>query len=276
MPKRRLPWLYLVLAYGLAWLFWIPVALIGRDYKTFPLLLLVVLLGIFGPGLAAIILTYAREGQAGRRDFWRRAFDWRRIRPRWYLLIVLLWPALHGVGISLSRLLGAPMPDPALLRELAAQPLTIPVVATLYLVQTGLEELGWRGYMLERVRPAWGPVGGSLLVGIFHAFWHLPMFWIVGTNQIAMGFGADFLLFVAASVSFSFYATWCYEANLRSTLAATLLHWTGNLCLDLCTDGPGTVGYRVYTLLMALGAAAIGALWAARAGSSRRVPVASR
>jgi membrane protease YdiL (CAAX protease family) len=264
-PRRRIPWLYLALAYSLAWLFWIPVALTGRDYQASPLLLLVTLAGVFGPGLAGIILTYAREGEEARRDFWQRAFDVRRIRPRWYLLIVVLWPALHLVAVALSRLRGAPMPAPPLLRELAAQPLTIPVVLVLYLIQAGLEELGWRGYMLERIQPAWGRLGGSLVVGLFHAFWHLPMFWVVGTNQIKMGFGLDFLLFVAAAISMSVYATWCYNDNGRSTLAATLLHCTGNLCVDLCTDGPGTVGHRVYTLVMVLGAVAIGALWASRA-----------
>jgi membrane protease YdiL (CAAX protease family) len=256
--------LYLVLAYGLAWLFWIPVALTGQDYQASPLLLLVTLVGVFGPGLAGIILTYAKEGQEGRRDFWRRAFDVRRIRPRWAVLIVVLWPTLHAVGIALSRLLGAPMPDPPLLRELAAQPVTIPVVLVLYLVQAGLEELGWRGYMLPRVQPAWGPLVGSLIVGIFHALWHLPTFWIVGTNQIEMGFGVDFVLFVAMATSLSFYWTWCYNDNRGSTLAVTLLHWTSNLCVDLCTDGPGTTAFRLHVLLTVLGAVGIGALWARR------------
>jgi membrane protease YdiL (CAAX protease family) len=270
MSKRNLPWLYLVLAYGLAWLFWIPVALTGRDYQAYPLLLLGVLMGVFGPGLAAIILTYAKEGREGRRDFWQRAFDLRRIHLRWYVLIVLLWPALHLVGIALSRLLGAPMPDPPLLRELAAQPVTIPVVLILYLLQAGLEELGWRGYMLERVQPAWGPLGGSLIVGLFHAFWHLPLFWVVGTNQIKMGFGLDFLLFVAMATALSFYFTWCYNDNGRSTLAVTLLHWTSNLCIDTCTDGPGTPAFRLHVLLTVLGALAIGAVWTSRAGGHRR------
>jgi hypothetical protein len=107
-------------------------------------------------------------------------------------------------------------------------------------------------------------------VGIFHALWHLPTFWIVGTNQSEMGFGLDFALFIAAGVSFSLYATWCYNANGRSTLAVTLLHWTGNLCLDLCTDGPGTVVYRVYTVVMVLGALAIGAVWTSQDKGSER------
>lgn len=269
MPRRGIPWLYLLLAYGLAWLLWIPVALTGRDYQSSPLLLLVMFAGVFGPGLAGIFLTYAREGKEGRRDFWQRAFDPRRIRPRWYVLIVVLWPVLHGVRIGVSRLLGASMPDPPLLRDVTAKPATVPILLILYLLQAGLEELGWRGYMLERVQPAWGPLGGSLVVGISHAFWHLPTFWIVGTNQIEMGFGLDFLLFIAAGVSFSFYATWCYNGNARSTLAVTLLHSTGNLCVDGCTDGPGTLGYRVYTVLMVLGAVAIPAMSARRSSGER-------
>lgn len=99
-------------------------------------------------------------------------------------------------------------------------------------------------------------------MGIVHALWHVPLFWVVGTNQIEMGFGLDFLLFIAAGVSVSFYATWSYNGNGHGTLAVTLLHWTGNLCVDGCSDGPGTVGYRVYTLVMVLGAVVIGALWA--------------
>jgi len=100
---------------------------------------MVMFLGVFGPGLAAIILTYAKERREGRRNFWRRAFGPRRIRPRWYVLIVVLWPAFHLVSIAVCRLLGAPMPDPPLLRELAAQPVSILVVLVLYLLQAGPE-----------------------------------------------------------------------------------------------------------------------------------------
>ena len=46
---KKLPWLYLILAYGFAWLCWIPVALTGIDYQTSPWLVFIVLLGAFGP-----------------------------------------------------------------------------------------------------------------------------------------------------------------------------------------------------------------------------------
>jgi hypothetical protein len=125
--------------------------------------------------------------------------------------------------------------------------------------------------MLERVQPAWGPLGGSLVVGIFHAFWHLPTFWIVGTNQIEMGFGVDFVLFVTMATSLSFYWTLCYNDNRRSTLAVTLLHWTSNLSVDLLTDGPGTAAFRIHIWLTVLGALVIGAVWARRDAMRRLV-----
>ena len=54
--RVRLPWLYLVLAYAFAWVVWIPVALTGQDYQSSPLLLVTVLVGVFGPGLAGALL----------------------------------------------------------------------------------------------------------------------------------------------------------------------------------------------------------------------------
>jgi hypothetical protein len=42
--KPKFPWLYLLLAYGLTWLLWIPVAPTRQDYQTSPILFAVMLL----------------------------------------------------------------------------------------------------------------------------------------------------------------------------------------------------------------------------------------
>lgn len=57
MANQRIPWWYVILAHGLTWLFWIPVALAGRDYQASPLLLLLTFVGVFEPGLAVIVIT---------------------------------------------------------------------------------------------------------------------------------------------------------------------------------------------------------------------------
>jgi hypothetical protein len=38
---NKFSWRYLLLAYGLTWLFWIPIALTRTDYQTSPILLAV-------------------------------------------------------------------------------------------------------------------------------------------------------------------------------------------------------------------------------------------
>jgi membrane protease YdiL (CAAX protease family) len=271
LSRTKFPWLYLGLSYGLAWLLWIPVALTRQDYQGSPLLLLVVFLGVFSPGMAGIILTYIEGDREKRRDYWRRIVDIRRIRSLWVALILLLWPAMHILALLLNRLLGGEIPDYQFIKEMLAQPLGIPVVVALYFVQAGIEELGWRGYMLERVLPSWGTVKGSLVIGIFHALWHLPLFWVVGTNQIKMGLGVDFVLFIAQAIAFSVFATWCYIGNGHSTLAVMLFHFTGNLCNDLFTFTPGTMKYQLQTLLMVLGALVVSAVWSGRTRERKQV-----
>lgn len=261
LPRTKFPWLYLVLAYVLAWLFWIPVALTRQDYQSSPLLLITVLIGVFGPGLAGIIMTYWDGDRDIRRDFWRRMLDVRRIRPLWLLAILFLYPTMQVLTLALNKLLGGAMPVSEFVQEMIAQPLGIPVVFVLYFIQAGLEELGWRGYMLERLLPGWGALKSSLLVGVFHAFWHLPMFWVVGTNQIEMGLDVDFVIFVLQVFAFSVITTWVYVGAGHSTLAATLLHGVGNLCLDIFGAAPGTLKNYLFTMLMVAVAAVISAVW---------------
>lgn len=257
--KVRFPWLYLVLAYSLAWLFWIPVALTHQDYQSSPLLLTATLIGVFGPGIAGIIMTYVERGRAGGRDFWQRAVDTRRIRPVWWVIPFLLWPALHLIAIGLNKLLGGEVPGFEFIRETALQPSTLLVVVILYFIQAGLEELGWRGYMLDRMQEIMKPLGASLILGISHALWHLPLFWVEGTNQIKWGFGADFWLFIAFAIAASIYSTWCYNKNRRSTFAVIVLHFTSNMSLDIFTT-PG-MQQRIYNILVMCGALVISVVW---------------
>ena len=251
------PWLFVALAYGWAWLFWIPVALTRMDYQQSPLLVAVILLGVFGPGVAGIVLTYRDGDREKIRDFWQRALDPRRIQWGWLAFMLVLWPALHLAANLFAQAAGSPAPASALVAQMTAQPSFILVVVVLYFLQAWLEDLGWRGYMGEQLLRSWSPGWTAAVVGIVHAFWHLPLFFVMGTNQMKMGMGFEFWLFVTQAVAFSFYATWCYVDNGRSTLAAILLHTLGNLSNDIFTLQGGTLKLPLYTVLMLLGAVII-------------------
>lgn len=267
--KPQFPWLYLLLAYGLTWLFWIPVALTRQDYQESPLLLAVVFLGVFGPGIAGIIMTYREQGKEGGCDFWRRVFDFRRISIKWYVLILLLFPALQMISIGINHWLGGDPPEFAFVKEAVAMPAGILTVTVLYLLQSALEELGWRGYMLDRLQAIWKPLTASLVLGIFHTFWHLPMFWVAGTNQSRWLNVPDFTLFIFTVIASSIYIAWCYNENRRSILAAILLHTVGNLSLDIFMLA-GT-GEYVSRVVFILGALVIAIAWMIPARKQRQV-----
>jgi membrane protease YdiL (CAAX protease family) len=138
-------------------------------------------------------------------------------------------------------------------------PASVLAVVVLYMLQAGLEELGWRGYMLDRLQRIWNPLVASLVLGIFHTLWHLPTFWIVGTNQNGWKSGLEPLAFVGFVISGSIFSTWCYNGNRRSILATTWLHAVGNLAaIVFALTGPGK---HVFTMLFTLSAAVIAIAW---------------
>lgn len=267
--KPKFPWLYVLLAYGLTWIFWIPVALTRQDYQESPLLLVLVFLGVFGPGIAGIIMTYREQGKEGGRDFWRRVFDFRRISLKWYALILLLFPTLYLIAIAINHWLGGDPPEFAFIKEARAMPAGILAVVIMYLLQSALEELGWRGYMLDRLQAIWKPLTASLVLCIFHAFWHLPLFWVVGTNQSRWTSVGNFAIFVAFGLANTIYYTWCYNDNHRSTLAIILLHTVGNLSMD--TFMLSGTGEHISKVVIGLGAVMIAIAWMLPSWKQRQV-----
>lgn len=52
------------------------------------------------------------------------------------------------------------------------------------LIYIGLgEEIGWTGLALPRFQESLGSLGGSMVVGVLWALWHLPLFFMPGSSQ---------------------------------------------------------------------------------------------
>ena len=253
------PWKFLLLGFGLSWSAWIPVAITGKDYQSSVILLMGVLVGAFGPGLGAIVLTYINRDQEDFQEFRNRIYELRRIRPSWILIILGLWPFLHATAIGITYLFGSTTPESPFLLELQTRPNTIPLIVFLYFLQSGVEEIGWRGYLQEKLGNLYSIPSSVLITGAIHTVWHLPLFWIVGTNQIKMGFGNEFLIFIGFVVSSAVYSAWCYYGNNHSVMAVALFHTTANLSFDIFAYAPGTLKHMIFVLLMVAGA--IPLLW---------------
>jgi hypothetical protein len=75
--------------------------------NTFPGMLFHIL-GGFCPSLIAVIVVWCKYTPEARRNFWRSVLDFRRIRPSWWFITLLLIPVLVRVSVLLDVWLGAP------------------------------------------------------------------------------------------------------------------------------------------------------------------------
>jgi membrane protease YdiL (CAAX protease family) len=87
------------------------------------------------------------------------------------------------------------------------------------------EEFGWRGFALERFQGKWSALISSIYLGIIWGFWHLPLFFIIGSSQE----GQPFLLFVIMTSLLSILFTLIYNNTDGNILAAMLFHTMFNL-----------------------------------------------
>ena len=103
----------------------------------------------------------------------------------------------------------------------------IPFVFLIFVVMQFSEELGWRGYALDRLQKRWNAVFSSLLLGVIWAFWHLPMFFIIGFGQYdnQIPYGHFFITIVLVSV----LITWLQNNTKGSLVPAFILHAMINL-----------------------------------------------
>ena len=218
---------FFVLAYGLSWAYWIPLALAG--VRTAPGSTTTHEPGLLGPAVAAFIVTGLTQGRVGLAALAHRLVL--VSRPTWRFLAYSLSPLIFlGLALAVSIAMGVRLPawsDFAVYSGLP--PLGLPTVLLLVLLFNGLgEETGWRGFALEPLQVRFGPVIGTLVLAVLWAGWHTPTFFIVETYRtmsvpmIVGGFG---LGLCAGAIVLSRIA----ERTNGSVLAAALWHGFYNM-----------------------------------------------
>lgn len=253
-------WLFFALTFLWTWFFWILAAFlnVGMDSAAGVILLL---LGVLGPMVTGITFTYLTQDKEGKRDYWKRIIDFRRISGKWYLIIFLFVPILTVLAAILDILSGG---SGATLGELAtnflSQPLSIiPSLLCASLIPF-IEELGWRGYALDRLQSKRNALVSSLILGIVWSLWHLPLFFIKDTYQYDLGVGSPaFWLFIIGVVPLSFSFTWIYNNTHRSTLAVILFHAMVNFTGELIAITERADTYLI--MLWFIAAVAIITIW---------------
>ena len=259
---------FFVLAYGLSWAAWLP--LLIRGARVIPGGSVTHFPGLLGPALAAFIIVGVTEGSPGVGRLLRRLtrVSTPSSRFAWYALSPL---AFLGVALAAVWLAGAAVPplrDFGIYSGLPSLPL--PAVLLLVLLCNGYgEEIGWRGFALERLQERFGPVAGTLVLAVLWAGWHTPSFGFVE------GYRALGLVTLVGGVGLGIGAGAVVLARVLnrtdgSLLAASLWHATYNLT-SATAAGRGLIGAVTTTCVMVWASALLIQEWRRPLARSRLV-----
>jgi uncharacterized protein len=228
---RPAPWLFLFGTLAWTWSFLGLTALLGGGLYGFPNVILAALGGLGPLILPGILIAKGRwdpDLDKNAVAFYQRAFNPRTLTWLWTLIIL---------GMVLVLAVGPVLLDWAVWREQGLFSAGSIFTLLIGLIFGALEEPGWRGYAQEGLQRRMPVLWASLVVGVFWALWHLPLFLIPGTYQAGLGLGSlAFWSFNLALIIGSPVYAWVYNAPGKVIFGAMLYHGMGNLMRELVPD----------------------------------------
>jgi len=210
---------FFVMAFLFSWIAVSPLIL----NRALPIEPFQILGALAGPTLSAIIVTATLEGRNGLRNFFKRYIQW-RARFVWWLFV------LFGILLSLNTL-AAFILGVSVWTEFLKN-IGLIVVTYLITLFAGIilgplwEEPGWRGFALPRLQRQFGPMIGTIILGVLWALWHIPGY-LGGWMTVGI------FPLIVSSIAFSILATWIYNNTGGSILLMILFHSSSNAAVSV-------------------------------------------
>ena len=185
------------------------------------------LLALFGPTVAAFVVSWAD----GSLVELRQRITVRRAAPRLYVLAMAVPFTVAGTAAALWTVAGHPAPGVG----------SIGAIEILIFVLVIGEEIGWRGFLLPRLRASLSLPAAGLVTGIVWNLWHLPIYLQPGQGLAA------FAVFAWWVIPFAVVMGFVAERARFSVLVATVMHGSANVAIPILLPGVD----RSWTMLAA-------------------------
>ncbi|GJM11832.1 MAG: CPBP family intramembrane metalloprotease [Pseudohongiella sp.] len=199
-------------------------------------------LGALSASLAGFILAYVEGGRGRIRELWVRGIIW-RVGFNWWAIALLYLAPLAAASLYFGTMLNGSPFDWSMLRPTYQ---IIPMMIVLTLLAGLGEEFGWRGYLLPRLQRKHGALTASLIIGVFHSLWHVPLFLVDGTAQQLwsqqIGLLPAFLGYSVFVIAWAIQLTWVFNNTGGSVLLVAVVHGAGNAWIGGYFDVSGLAG----------------------------------
>ncbi len=244
MKKHPLVWFY-VLAFGISWFGWLPIAAGSQGVSPFdhPIFQVLLILPAIGPMLAAIIVTWAMDGKSSVPLLLKPLLQW-RVGALWLGIAVVTPALLLLLGKMVTQawgLVATPEPQSDNIIAIAISAFVMSVLSNPW------EEVGWRGFALPRLQKHHNALMATLVVGILWGLWHLPLFFWRDNPMSEY----PFLGWFVGTVAVSFVYTWLYNSTKGSLFVVTLFHVLVNT-VSVILSGVSIIGLAMVYCVMAI------------------------
>jgi len=228
--KTKIPARFFIVTFSWTWFCWLAPMLSGRlGIPAVNSLMAAIgpVLGIlasFGPAAGAVVSLLTYDGKGAARKFFKSFLSFNFGWKAWVSIFAIIGGAAFLAWI-IPEFFGFARP-PKYLPSLAMFPVYFFIMIV---AGGGQEEIGWRGYIMTRLENKFGLVFGSLILGAVWAAWHIPLWFMQGTNQIYMNFFA----FTIGCIGLSFFFSWIIEASGGRRLSGLIAHGAMNAFMML-------------------------------------------
>lgn len=207
------------------------------------------ILGGSSPTIFAFIFILRKANKEKKKQFKLRLLSFKHKPFFWVFAIVT--PILLGGIFQLSYLVFKNYPFVS----------STPFYAFFLVLITsilfgGLEEIGWRGFLQEKLMKHNNLILISIAIGIIWGLWHIPLFFIKEVSHYSF----EFLPFLLGAIMFSTYLTWLYKVT-KSLLLVILFHASINASATIGLALIFKNSFLTYFLLIILISLGIGLLY---------------
>jgi membrane protease YdiL (CAAX protease family) len=238
--------LFITLTLSSTWIIWsVVIYLLDSNTITFyhPLSIALFTLGGAPPSVLGLYFIFIKDKQYSFKENIHRFFNYKH--PLKFWVFAVLTPVLIGVILFLGY------------AAYLNQPLTLRNAWYLFfyyflysIIVGGLEEIGWRGYLQDRIMGKFPLVIIGLGIGLVVALWHVPLL-LMKYDVIIDG-----LPYFLALIMFNLFITYIYAVT-KSILLAILFHASMNgirriVPLDNILDEP-VINYILLLSFISIG-----------------------
>jgi uncharacterized protein len=247
---------FLAFSHGWTWAWWGAAAAAGESVWDWPASALFYVGGA-GVFLGGVMMTGVVSGGVGLRDLGRRTLDPRPIPGRWWVTLLLFYPLLTLAAAGVAVALGVtdrPLDLPAAADRMANPVGLVSMMVFLFGVGPLPEEIGWRGFLQDRLQARWTGLAAALAIALVWWVWHLPLLVLPGYYD-AFGRSApaplDFLWnLIPAAILYA----WIFNRTHRSVLAVIVFHFMENFTSEFLGVADAM---RPHRLALMVGAAVV-------------------